>query len=316
MTASYLTLFTSGELRKRIEKAGKILTCCTLCPRSCKVNRLEGHLGICQTGGQAIVAEFAPHFGEEHPLVGENGSGTIFFARCNLLCLFCQNYDISHYDNGVAVTDRQLADMMLSLQKQGCHNINFVTPTHVVPQILAALYQAVEDGFSLPLVYNSSGYETEETLELLDGIIDIYMPDFKFWSSESSARCAKAADYPQRARVALKEMHRQVGDLSFDDHGLAERGLLIRHLVLPGGLSETQIILHFISEEISRNSYVNIMDQYRPCGRAADFPPLDRPLSPNEYRQAMAIARREGLARLDKRDLPDLLRRLYAARTR
>jgi putative pyruvate formate lyase activating enzyme len=316
MTAVYRTLYESGELAGRISKAFEILKCCTLCPRQCRVDRLSGALGICKTGAQALVSDFAPHFGEEQPLVGKNGSGTIFFSRCNLLCLFCQNYDISHLGDGTPVTDRQLADIMLSLQKQGCPNINFVTPTHVVPQILAALRLATEGGLKLPLVYNCSGYESIETLELLDGIIDIYMPDFKFWSSESAARYAKAPDYPEQACASLMEMHRQVGDLVLDDRGLARHGVLIRHLVMPGGLEETEGILRFIAQKISPKSYINVMDQYRPCGRAADHPPLDRPLFAREYRQALEIAGREGLTRLDKRDIPDLLQRLYAAKNR
>jgi len=311
MTPSYRILNESRDLQHRIERARQILTSCTLCPRQCKVDRLTGELGICKTGESALVADYSPHFGEERPLVGKNGSGTIFFARCNLLCLFCQNFDISHHGCGTPVTDRQLADIMLDLQQQGCQNINFVTPTHVVPQILAALPFAIKDGLTVPLVYNCSGYETTETLELLDGIIDIYMPDFKFWKPESAALYAGAPDYPERARTALKEMHRQVGDLSLDRSGLAQRGLLIRHLVMPGGLGETEEILRFIASEISRDSYVNLMDQYHPCGRAADFWPLDKPLTVEDYRQAVEIAKQAGITRLDKRGIPDLLQRLY-----
>ncbi len=314
MTVSYRNLFESGELQDRIDKARNTLSCCTLCPRQCKVDRLSGNLGICKTAEQALVSDFAPHFGEESPLVGANGSGTIFLAGCNLLCLFCQNYAISHWGQGEPVSDRQLADCMLALQEQGCHNINFVTPTHVVPQMLAALYHAITDGLNLPLVYNCSGYESINTLKLLDGVIDIYMPDFKFWSSESAAHYAKAPDYPEKARAAIKEMHRQVGDLVINERGLAEQGLLIRHLVLPESLGETEAILDFIVQEISKNTYINIMDQYRPCGHAADCPPLDRSLARQEYWQAMGAANRLGLTRLDKRELPDLLQRLFAAR--
>lgn len=308
---SYRLLYESGEIRRRIDTARQILGRCTLCPRRCRVDRLAGNPGVCQTGEWAVVADFAPHFGEERPLVGENGSGTIFFAHCNLHCLFCQNFEISHHGLGTPVTDRQLADMMLHLQNQGCHNINFVTPTHVVPQILAALYSAIERGLNVPLVYNCSGYETLETLKLLDGIIDIYMPDFKFWKSESADLYTDAPDYPERTRSAIQEMHRQVGDLCLDEKGLARRGLLIRHLVMPGGLDETKEILRFIAREISPDSYVNIMDQYRPCGRANDYPPLDRSLSAKEYQQALEIAGNAGITRLDKRDFPDLLQRLY-----
>jgi putative pyruvate formate lyase activating enzyme len=309
--AAYRLLYESGEIQRRIDTARQILACCTLCPRQCSVDRLAGNLGVCQTGEWAVVADFAPHFGEERPLVGENGSGTIFFAHCNLLCLFCQNFEISHHGLGTPVTDRQLADMMLHLQNQGCHNINFVTPTHVVPQILAALHSAIERGLKVPLVYNCSGYETLETLQLLDGIIDIYMPDFKFWKSESADLYTDAPDYQERTRAAIREMHRQVGDLCLDEKGLARRGLLIRHLVMPGGLDETKEILRFIAREVSPDSYVNIMDQYHPCGRANDYPPLDRPLTAKEYQQALEIAVRAGITRLDKRDFPDLLQRLY-----
>jgi putative pyruvate formate lyase activating enzyme len=314
MHPGYTQLYTSGELHHRIDTARKMLTCCTLCPRQCRVDRSAGQLGRCHTGVRAIVADFAPHFGEESPLVGEHGSGTIFFAHCNLCCLFCQNFEISHYGSGISVTDRQLADMMLHLQRQGCHNINLVTPTHVVPQVLAALHSAIAGGLNVPLVYNTSGYETVETLNLLDGIIDIYMPDFKFWQSEPAGLFADAPDYPERTRAALREMHRQVGNLCFDENGLARRGLLIRHLVMPGGLEETEAILNFIAHEISEETYVNVMDQYHPCGRAAGSPPLDRTLTAREYQQALEIAARAGITRLDKREIPDLLQRLYLIR--
>jgi putative pyruvate formate lyase activating enzyme len=313
---SFHLLLESGELQHRIDTARQVLTCCTLCPRRCGVDRLAGNLGVCQTGGRAVVADFAPHFGEERPLVGEGGSGTIFFAHCNLRCLFCQNYEISHHGYGTQVTDLQLVDMMLHLQKQGCHNINFVTPTHVVPQILAALPVAIERGLNVPLVYNSSGYETLETLQLLDGIIDIYMPDFKFWKSESARLYMNAPDYPERTRTAIQEMHRQVGDLCLDKKGLVQRGLLIRHLVMPGMLDETEEILRFIAKEISCESYVNIMDQYHPCGDAGNYPPIDRPLAAEEHQQALENAGRAGITRLDKRDFPDLLQRLYLVHER
>ena len=213
---------------------------CRVCPRRCKVDRLSDEKGICQTGAKAVVSSYAPHFGEESPLVGSGGSGTIFFTHCNLLCLFCQNYEISHLGQGLETDAGQLASMMVSLQRQGCHNINFVTPSHVVPQILAALPKAIEKGLTVPLVYNSSGYDSPETLKLLEGIIDIYMPDFKFWNRESAKRYAKAPDYPEVAQKAILEMHRQVGDLVMDDEGVAVKGLLVRHLVMPGGLEETR----------------------------------------------------------------------------
>ncbi len=313
MRRSYIALHESGKLRKRIEAAWKLLENCRLCPRSCGVNRLAGQRGLCRTGEKAVVASYGPHFGEEQPLVGSGGSGTIFFGHCNLLCVFCQNYDISHCPEGEAgeeVGAEQLARMMLDLQEQGCHNINFVTPSHVVPQIIQALLPAIEGGLHLPLVYNTSGYDRVETLQLLEGIIDIYMPDFKFWSKESSKRYMKAQDYPEHARRALREMHRQVGDLLVNDGGLAERGLLIRHLVMPGGLAETKAILEFIAREISTGSYLNIMDQYHPCGRADEFEELNRTLTGEEFRQALQYAAQYGLERLDQRDFSSLLKRL------
>jgi putative pyruvate formate lyase activating enzyme len=256
------------------------------------------------------VSSYAPHFGEESPLVGSSGSGTIFFTNCNLGCIFCQNYEISHLGEGEEVTAEQLAAMMVSLQEKGCHNINFVTPSHVVPQILEALLIAIKKGLSIPLVYNSGGYDAIETLLLLDGVIDIYMPDFKFWDNDSARQLAAAPDYPERARDALKEMYRQVGDLQINDQGVACRGLLVRHLVMPGGLDETRHILEFLAREISAKTYVNVMDQYRPCGRAREFPPLDRPLDSNEYGEAMEIAKEVGLTRLDERNWSRILQRL------
>ena len=307
--SGYLALHESGELEKRIGAARESLHCCTLCPRTCKVNRLEGELGICKTGKRMIVASYAPHFGEEEPLVGQGGSGTIFVSNCNLGCVFCQNYEISHVGDGVRAESGQVAAIMVSLQKQGCHNINFVTPSHVVPQILEALPLAIAKGLTLPLVYNSSGYDSVETLKLLDGVVDIYMPDFKFWDKESAKRLAKAPDYPERARAAISEMFRQVGDLEIDQDGIAVRGLLVRHLVMPGGLAETGEIVRFLAG-LSKNTYVNIMDQYRPMGRAAEFPPIDRPLDHDEYVEAVRLAREAGLHRLDEKDFAKMLHRL------
>jgi len=302
MEPGYLELHRSGELVSRAHDLERLMADCCLCPRHCGVNRLAGEKGICRTGGNAIVASYAPHFGEESPLVGSGGSGTIFLSHCNLRCVFCQNYEISHLGEGVEVTPEQLAAIMMSLQQQGCHNINFVTPSHVVPQIVAALPHAVEAGLSVPLVYNSSGYDSVETLKLLDRIIDIYMPDFKFWDTASAKRYAKAEDYPSRAREAIREMHQQVGDLVIGADGVAVRGLLVRHLVMPDGLVETDRILHYLAEEISPETYVNVMDQYRPCGRAHLYPPLDRQLSHDEYQEALNLAKKAGLKRLDRKD--------------
>jgi putative pyruvate formate lyase activating enzyme len=300
MEPSYIDTFKKGLLKEKIEKAYSLLQSCTLCPRKCGVDRLSGETGICKTGKYSWVSSYNPHFGEEEPLVGTHGSGTIFFTHCNLLCLFCQNFDISHEGHGHQVSDDELAAMMLILQNQGCHNINFVTPTHVVPQILAALKIAVQDGLSVPLVFNSGGYDRVTTLKLLDGVFDIYMPDFKFWNLQLAEDACQAGDYPEVACKALAEMHRQVGDLQVDDAGIARRGLLVRHLVLPGGLAGTREIMRFIAQSISPGSYVNIMSQYRPCGRAAEVKGLNSYLSAKDYQAAVQAAKEEGITRLDQ----------------
>lgn len=295
----YIKTHQKGLLKKKTDAARDILKSCVLCPRKCRVDRLSGKTGVCKTGSEALVSSYHPHFGEEAPLVGSKGSGTIFFTNCNLLCIFCQNFDISHEGYGQPVSAEQMAEMMLQLQECGCHNINFVTPTHVVPNILAALVPAVEEGLTVPLVYNSSGYDSVETLRLLEGVFDIYMPDFKFWSSDYAEMTCGAADYPEIARRALIEMHRQVGDLALDASGIARRGLLIRHLVLPSDFSGTREIMRFIAHDISSNSYVNIMPQYRPCGRATEIRDLSEPLSREDYQTAMQAAEEEGIKRLD-----------------
>jgi len=295
----YLETYSKGLLKEKIKKAREILSSCSLCPRRCGVDRLSGQLGICKTGENAYVSSYHSHYGEEAPLVGHNGSGTIFFTYCNLLCNFCQNYDISHEGRGDEVSDEQIAGMMLFLQNSGCHNINFVTPTHVVPQILSALEIAIKNGLSVPLVYNTGGYDRVETLKLLDGVIDIYMPDFKFWDPKVAELTCEAQNYPEIAQNAVLEMHRQVGDLVIDKSGIARRGLLIRHLVLPHGLAGTRNIMKFIAQKVSLNSYVNIMPQYRPCGRAYEVKELSRMLLPKEYKAALREAKEEGVARLD-----------------
>ncbi len=273
---------------------------CTLCPRECRIDRIAGQTGICKTGANAWVSSASPHFGEEAPLVGTNGSGTIFFTHCNLMCTFCQNYDISHQGIGQEVTDVQLAAMMIELQGMGCHNINFVTPSHVIPQILEALLIAVEDGLRVPLIYNSGGYDSIETLKLTEDVFDIYMPDFKFWDSRIAAKTCDAADYPAVARQAIREMHRQVGDLVINDNGIASRGLLVRHLILPRGLAGTRDIMRFIANEISPDTYVNLMSQYRPCGRAADIQSLAARPTADDFYEARKAAAEEGLQRLDR----------------
>ncbi|MFO7996243.1 MAG: radical SAM protein [Dehalococcoidia bacterium] len=298
--AAYLGLFRSGKLKERIEAAVSLLEGCCICPRSCGVNRLAGEAGKCRTPREAMVSSYGPHFGEEAPLVGRHGSGTIFFTNCNLRCLFCQNYSISQLGGGQKVSKGELASIMLSLQAKGCHNINLVSPTHLVPQILEALELAAESGLYLPLVYNSGGYDSLETLRILDGIVDIYMPDMKYDDDETARELSGIESYPAINKAAIKEMHRQVGDLKLDEQGIAQRGLLVRHLVLPHGLAGTKGIVDFLSKEISRNTYINIMAQYHPCHNAFQMPGLGRRISSTELREALRLAREAGLSRLDK----------------
>ena len=295
----YLKLYHTKELFKRIEILNQPLSSCQLCPRRCKVNRLKDENSICKIGRLACVSSFGPHFGEEAPLVGIGGSGTIFFTHCNLGCIYCQNYDISHLGEGYPVEDEELAEMMLKLKRLGCHNINFVTPTHVVAQILRALPIAIEKGLDLPLVYNTGGYDLVSTLELLDGVFDIYMPDFKYSDPDVAKKLSDAPDYPEVAKSALREMHRQTGDLITDKKGVAQRGLVIRHLVLPENLAGTEEVMKFIASEISKNSYVNLMDQYHPAHRAKDFPALNRRITSQEYNNALNMAKKHGFHRLD-----------------
>ena len=296
----YHLAYRDSRLRTKTEQAVARLTSCTLCPRRCQVDRTAGETGYCRTGARAKVASYHAHFGEEAPLVGQNGSGTIFFSNCNLLCNFCQNFDISHEGEGYELSDAELAQIMLSLQAAGCHNINFVTPSHVVPQILSALLLAVEKGLEIPLVYNSGGYDSVETLRILDGVIDIYMPDFKFWDSDVARQTCQAPDYPVVARKAVVEMHRQVGELTLDARGIAVSGLLVRHLVLPCDLAGTGEVMAFIAGKISKNTYVNVMNQYRPCGRAPEIESMARSVTSEEYARAVAAARKAGLTRLDR----------------
>ncbi|MBI5047347.1 MAG: radical SAM protein [Deltaproteobacteria bacterium] len=297
---SYIRLYETGELSKRIDTLNRMLEDCRLCPRDCRVNRIQGEKGVCRVGALPTVSSFHSHFGEEKPLVGHYGSGTIFLTYCNLKCLFCQNYDISHLGEGKEVSVEELGAMMVSLMRQGCHNINFVTSTHQTAQIVSALPYAIENGLEIPLVYNCGGYESVETIRLLDGIFDIYMPDFKYGNNAAAKELSAAPDYVETAKVAIKEMHRQVGDLKMDKkRGIAERGLLVRHLVLPDGLAGTREVIRFIAKEISKNTYVNIMDQYRPCYNAFERPPMDRRITGEEFEEAVRIAREEGLVRLD-----------------
>ncbi len=296
--ASYLKLHESGELARRAAMARAMLEQCRICPRECGVNRLTGETGFCGTGERPLVGSAGPHMGEERPLVGRGGSGTVFFAGCNLGCVFCQNAELSHGLAGRQVSAGELANTMVALQERGCHNINFVTPTHVVPQILEALGPAIEAGLSVPLVYNCGGYESVATLRLLDGVVDIYMPDAKYADGEVAGRLSCADDYPERMREALTEMHRQVGDLVIDERGLATRGLLVRHLVLPDDQAGTAEVMAFVAS-LSRDTYVNVMAQYRPCHRAGAYPPVDRHPTRDEYAAAIASAQEAGLHRLD-----------------
>jgi len=299
--AAYLEAHRSGHLEEKIRRSTLWLKRCTLCPRFCKADRLAGETGYCHTPRQAVVASYGSHFGEERPLVGRRGSGTIFFSHCNLYCIFCQNYDISHGGQGISVSAQELAGIMVHLQQQGCHNINFVTPSHVIAQILEALPPAIEMGLQVPLVYNCGGYERLSALKLLDGVVDIYMPDFKFWDSAAASDLCGASDYPERACHALREMHHQVGDLQLDAAGIAERGLLVRHLVMPNRLSGTASIMRFLAQEISRNTYVNVMDQYHACGQAIGKPNLGRCITLQEFEEALDAAKQAGLWRLDER---------------
>ena len=288
----------SDELDRKIEQAYALMNPCRLCPRECKVNRAEDELGLCRVGKDAIVSGYGPHFGEEPPLVGRWGSGTIFMAGCNLKCVFCQNYDISHLLHGRAVSVEKIAQFMLALQNRGCHNINFVTPTHVVPQILASLKIAIEGGLNVPLVYNCGGYESIKTLKTVDGVFDIYMPDIKYADEEIAQLLSKAKDYPSVVKTVLVEMHRQVGDLVVDERSVALRGMIVRHLVLPNGLAGTDEVARFLAEKISNDTYFNIMAQYRPCYKASEYSQINRRPTLNEYRVAVKAAKDKRLTRL------------------
>ncbi|MCP4658687.1 MAG: radical SAM protein [bacterium] len=308
---AYLRTWESGALADKVEQAREALRCCRVCPRDCDVDRLADEQAVCRTGRHARVSSAFQHFGEEDCLRGRRGSGTIFFAACNLRCVFCQNFDISWQADGQEVTAPQIAALMLDLQDRGCHNINFVTPEHVVPQVIEAVYEAVGRGLRLPIVYNTSAYDSLHSLALLDGIVDIYMPDFKFWDPAVAKRLVLAKDYPKTAREAFREMHRQVGDLVFDADGVALRGLLVRHLVMPNQLAGTREVMRFLAREISRDTFVNVMDQYRPAAqvtkRPRQYAEIGRSLTAQEYRQAVEIAREEGLHRFDERWRPTLM---------
>ncbi len=296
--ASYLAL-SSAKFEERVERAWEMLRRCALCPRECGVDRTAGELGFCNSGTTSIVSSWGPHFGEEKPLVGRFGSGTIFFSRCNLGCVFCQNWTISHLGEGKEISFEKLARIMRELQDSGCHNINLVTPTHQMPMILRALALAKNEGLNIPIVYNCGGYESVNALRILDGIVDIYMPDFKYSDPTIALKYSKATNYPESAKAAIREMHAQVGDLKTDERGIAIRGLLVRHLVLPGNAAGTKEVVRFIAEEISRDTYINIMNQYHPCYKASEHPSLDRRITADEYDAAVNMARDAGLRRMD-----------------
>lgn len=300
---AYLQLYRAGELRHRAEEALESLRSCRHCPRKCGDDRLANEKGVCKTGRFACVSSYSAHFGEEGCLTGHHGSGTIFFAWCNLRCPFCQNYEISHGGYGYETPPERLAAMMLELQEEGCNNINLVSPSHVVPQILEALVLAVEGGLHLPLVYNTSSYDSLESLNQLDGVVDIYMPDFKVWDPHMARKYLSAKDYPEAARRAIKEMRRQVGELKFDEQGLAKRGVLVRHLVMPGGVSGTREIMKFLAREVSPDTYVHVMSQYYPAGKVSGekLPEINRRITSQEYADALTAAVKAGLYRFDQR---------------
>ncbi len=305
---AYLETYESGALREKVDEALEALRSCRVCPRDCDVDRLADERALCKTGRHAKVSSVFPHFGEEDCLRGWNGSGTIFFSNCNLRCVFCQNFDISWQGGGAELGPRQIASQMLALQERGCHNINFVTPEHVVPQVLEAVYEAIPMGLRLPIVYNTGAYDSLHSIELLDGVVDVYMPDFKFWDAATAKRLVLAPGYPEHAREAIRAMHGQVGELTVDEDGLALRGVLVRHLVMPNGLAGTREIMRFLAGEISLDTYVNVMDQYAPAGRVLERPEMyaevNSRVGSRQLADAVRVTREAGLYRLDSRWRP------------
>lgn len=298
---AYLQAEQEGILKERVEALMVHYESCHLCPRNCRVNRLKGETGVCRATAKVKVSSAFPHFGEEAPLVGRGGSGTIFFSNCGLRCVYCQNYTISINGEGVEISDNQLAEIMLKVQGFGCHNINLVTPTHYVPSIVRALHLACQRGLKIPLVYNTGGYDNPEMIQLLDGLVDIYLPDLKYSEPAQAAKYSEGAyNYPYYAKLAIKEMYRQVGDLVVDEKGVAKRGLILRHLVLPNNVSGTKEVIRFVAEELAPTTYVNLMDQYRPEHRAPEFPAIARRLKREEYQEALKWARQYGLKRLNR----------------
>jgi putative pyruvate formate lyase activating enzyme len=291
----------SGALAARARELLAIYKSCRLCPRACGVNRTKGEKGVCRGDSRVKVHSMHPHFGEERPLVGRGGSGTIFFSNCNLRCVFCQNWEIAHRGDGNLMSDDELAGLMIDAQRMGCHNINLVTPTHYLPNIVNALRTAIARGLTLPLVYNCGGYEPVEIIRMLDGIVDIYLPDYKYTDPAMAEKYSNGArDYPERAAEAIAEMHRQVGELTVDEKGIALRGLIIRHLVMPHNIAGTDKFVQWVAGRLTRSTYVNIMAQYRPAHLAHKYPDISRRITNEEYRRAMGWAREAGLTRLDE----------------
>ncbi len=291
---SYLKLYDTGELKERVEKAVSMLSECNVCPHNCRINRLQDKKGYCKTGRNLFVSSYFPHKGEEFPIRGFNGSGTIFFSYCNMRCVYCQNYDISQLGEGKEVSPEKLSEIMINLQNLGCHNINWVSPSHVVPQLLEALYLAVKKGLKIPIVYNTSSYDSLESIKLLDGVVDIYLPDIKYLDNDYGRKYSKVKGYSDVVKEVIKEIHKQVGDLKTDDRGIAFRGVLVRHLVLPNSISTTKEVLQFL-KSISPNIHVNIMSQYHPYFKAFDYPELNRMITIQEYFDALNYAEELGL---------------------
>ncbi len=292
---AYVKLSANG-FQNKVDKLYKLLELCVLCPKKCRARRLEGEEGSCKSGAKLKISSVGPHFGEEPPLVGRNGSGTVFLTNCNLHCVFCQNYSLSQLGRGDFITPQELASRMLNLQKRGCHNINFVTPTHFAPQLVKAVMLAAQDGLEIPIVWNCGGYESPEVIKLLEGVVDIYMPDFKYGNDQNGSIYSDAPQYFTKAKQAIKEMYRQVGDLQIENQ-VATRGLLIRHLVLPNNIAGSRKVLEFIAKDLSVQTYVNIMDQYRPFYRAGEYKELDRRPTREEFIQTIETARDLGLYR-------------------
>lgn len=292
---AYLESFDNSALKAKIKQAYELLESCTLCPHKCKVNRIEGQKGICKTGIDPLVCSYMPHHGEEPAISGGKGSGTIFFSFCNLRCAYCQNYRFSQEGEGEAVAPEKLSEIMLSLQNRGCHNINLVTPTHVMPQILKALYLAVEKGLNIPLVYNTSGYELAEIIKILNGIVDIYLPDMRYTDNENAIKYSNAPNYPRFNQEAVLEMYKQAGENIFNENGIIQKGLIIRLLVLPNNISATQKAIQFISEKLSKNVYVSLMSQYHPYHKAHNYPEISRCISQEEYEETIHCLKEFGL---------------------